>query len=352
MARPRAATDEQIIAAAEEIAEEKGWRTVYAKSVHERLNLGGSLSTFTKVISKWRAEKEATEETSKQPEGEIVEVRATIIDDALAGVANSLKSMREVVTSEIDRAVADERRKSDAMRANEGDLHQSKINELNGIIQTITSENDSLATEAQEESHRAEAAEGALAEAKQVIITQRQIADDLCQKAKILEEKVSELETNEGKLRDELSDLNIKIGKSEKREAIANEKNTQLEKVRSEQSEDLRQLREELKAAYETVSTAKEKLTVTQSEKDVLQTEYKNTLNENKGLKSRISTLEKEVTDEKIRADKAWAKIPTLEKEVTDERTRADKAWANVAPLLEKVNITSPKDPTDESLAD
>ena len=32
MARPRAATDEQIIQVAEEIAAEKGWRNVYAKA--------------------------------------------------------------------------------------------------------------------------------------------------------------------------------------------------------------------------------------------------------------------------------------------------------------------------------
>ena len=50
MARPRTASDEQIIATAEELAAEKGWKAVYGKEVREKLARGGSLSTFTQVI--------------------------------------------------------------------------------------------------------------------------------------------------------------------------------------------------------------------------------------------------------------------------------------------------------------
>ena len=57
MARPRTASDEQIIATAEELAAEKGWKAVYGKEVREKLARGGSLSTFTQVINAWRAEK-------------------------------------------------------------------------------------------------------------------------------------------------------------------------------------------------------------------------------------------------------------------------------------------------------
>ena len=40
MARPRAASDEQIIATAEELAAEKGWKAVYGKEVREKLARG------------------------------------------------------------------------------------------------------------------------------------------------------------------------------------------------------------------------------------------------------------------------------------------------------------------------
>ncbi|WP_126623197.1 hypothetical protein [Oceaniglobus ichthyenteri] len=162
MARPRAASDEQIIEAADHLAAEKGWRTVYAKAVHEHMNVGGSLSTFTKVISAWRATKQEEEGDVEAPANEVVEDRASIIDEGLTSIAGALKAMRTAVTDEIDRAVADERKKSDRIRADERDLHEKQIAQLTATIDAISAENDGLATEAQEESTRADNAEDEL----------------------------------------------------------------------------------------------------------------------------------------------------------------------------------------------
>ena len=79
MARPRAASDEQIIATAEELAAEKGWKAVYGKEVREKLAQGSSLSTFTQVINAWRAEKATTNEEVKAHASEIVEDRASVL---------------------------------------------------------------------------------------------------------------------------------------------------------------------------------------------------------------------------------------------------------------------------------
>ena len=64
------------------------------------------------VINAWRAEKAENEEM-EAPASEIVEDRASVLDDGLSAVADTLKSMRMAVTAEIDRAVTDERKKSD-----------------------------------------------------------------------------------------------------------------------------------------------------------------------------------------------------------------------------------------------
>lgn len=156
MARPRAASDEQIIEAADHLAAEKGWRTVYAKAVHEHMNVGGSLSTFTKVINAWRATKQEEEGDVEASANEVVEDRASIIDEGLTSIAEALKAMRTAVTNEIDRAVADERKKSDRIRADERDLHENKVAQMTATIDAISAENDGLATEAQEESTRAD----------------------------------------------------------------------------------------------------------------------------------------------------------------------------------------------------
>ena len=163
MARPRAATDEQIIQVAEEIAAEKGWRNVYAKAVHEKMNVGGSLSTFTKAIAAWRSEKEADDQDQGEEltSGDVVDDRVSVIDESLSNVATVLKSMRDAVTKEIDRAVADERRKSDRVRADECELHERKMAERDATIDAI---NESLATEAQAEAERADAAENEIDE--------------------------------------------------------------------------------------------------------------------------------------------------------------------------------------------
>ena len=59
-----------------------------AKAVREKLARGGSLSTFTRVINAWRAEMAENEEV-EAPASEIVEDRASVLDDGTSAVADT-----------------------------------------------------------------------------------------------------------------------------------------------------------------------------------------------------------------------------------------------------------------------
>ena len=205
MARPRAASDEQIIETAEKLAETKGWRAVYARAVHEELGVGGSLSTFTTVVNRWRAEKESVvDDVNESPEGELVEDRKSVIDEGLASVAGVLKTMRDAVMVEIDRAVSDERKKSDRVRADERELHETKMKEMHAGIAELTSENDGLATEAQEESARADTAEEEIGRLTKIAATSElEIAS--------LKSQVKELSGSENSLKEQVTELHGQI---------------------------------------------------------------------------------------------------------------------------------------------
>ena len=164
MARPRKATDEDMITAAEALAEELGgWRKVFGSTVSSRLGVGGSLSTYTRVVSAWREEKaEAAATSGESPASEVVIDRASIIDEGLIEVGDTLKRLRETVTQEIERAVADERRKGDAIRTDERATHEKTVDAYREEVASLQEENSMLATEAGEEEARADTAENAV----------------------------------------------------------------------------------------------------------------------------------------------------------------------------------------------
>lgn len=163
MARPRKATDEEMIAAAEALAEEfGGWRKVFGSTVSGRLGVGGSLSTYTRVVNAWREKKaESTATSGENSASEVVIDRVSIIDEGLIEVGDTLKKLRESVTQEIERAVADERRKGDAIRADERSAYEKAVKGYKEEVASLQAENTMLATEAEEEEDRADTAENA-----------------------------------------------------------------------------------------------------------------------------------------------------------------------------------------------
>lgn len=307
MARPRAATDAEIIEAAEALAEAKGWRTVYAKTVHEHMGVGGSLSTFSKVVTAWRAEKAEAEKGEDQPTEEIVEHRASILDEGLSTVFDALKSMREAVTNEIDRAVADERRKSDRMREDEREMHGKQVAGLEEAIAALTAESEGLATEAQDEAHRAETAEDALAEMTQTA-EQRQDQIDA------LHRNVAKMADVEAQLKDEIAAKDdaakkdaAAIDKAEKREAEAVAAKTKAEAKVDE-------LREELKTVNSELTAARSDLTLARSERAAAQEALSSAAIENEELKKSIDV-------ERSRADDAWKRVDQLASEIKELRS-------------------------------
>lgn len=319
MARPRAATDEQIIEAAEAIAAEKGWRNVYAKAVHERMDVGGSLSTFTKVINSWRAEKASTDTDEQKLEGEIVEDRVSVIDEGLQSVASMLKSMRDAVTAEIDRAVADERKKSDRVRADERELHEKKIAGMNAVIDEITSENDGLATEAQAEADRADTAENSFTEAQREISHMiDRLRDTEAEAAKIpalrsqIEDLISEKEKIEAD--SEAAITNMKsasealVKKAEERERIALHDKKAIE-------EKLDRVTVELKAASADLATARADLATARAERSQADDRVKT-------AEKQINDLKAEIERERSRADDAWSRVDALTAEMKEKTLR------------------------------
>lgn len=319
MARPRAATDEQIIEAAEQLAAEKGWQAVYAKAVHDRLGVGGSLSTFTTVVNAWRTEKEeAAGDEEKPSNAEIVEDRTTIIDESLSNVASVLKSMRDAVTCEIDRAVADERKKSDRMRADERDLHQVQVLELRQSNEALTSENDGLAAEAQEEAKRADTAEDKVSEMdamltmhvakieKQEIQIKDSVANNEALKAEIT---ALEAAAKEQKAASEMA-----VQKAEDRESAA---------ITAQQKAEVRieEVRKDLKSGTADLETARADLATERAKSSQ--------------MKSKLDEQQKVINEYDV-------KVKSLEAKIEKEKERTDKAWSRVEDLASQIQKMSP----------
>jgi len=297
MARPRAATDKQILAAADELAAEKGWKAVYAKEVREKLGLGGSLSTFTQIINTWRAERAESEDV-EAPTAEIVEDRASVIDDGLSAVADALKTMRTTVTAEIDRAVADERKKSDRMRADEREVHEKTTAALRAEIEALQSENADLAEEAGFEATRADTAEDATTAASEEI-------DRLKQKITQLEETAAQVPELQQQIKDlykAADDLKAStdamIASAEAREESAQDART----VAEQKTEDLRI---ELKDVNSALSTVRTDLATAQAEKTRLSESVKEQM-------TRADLAEARVAPAQERADAAWGRVDEL----------------------------------------
>ena len=291
MARPRAASDEQIIATAEELADEKGWKAVYGKEVREKLARGGSLSTFTQVINAWRAEKATTNEEVKALASEIVEDRASVLDHGLSAVADALKSMRMAVTAEIDRAVTDERKKSDRIRADERDLHEKSTAALRAEIEALQSENADLAEEAGSEATRADTAEDLAASNDETINQLRQDITNLKEVAEQVPELQSKIESLASAADDLKASTAAQVATAEDREKTAGVAQVAAEK----RTEDLR---DELKAVSSDLATARTDLATARAERS--QSDEK---------------LESAVTDaakERDRADAAWGRLENL----------------------------------------
>jgi chromosome segregation ATPase len=311
MARPRAATDEQIIEAAEALAQEQGWHSVYAKAVHEHMGVGGSLSTFSKVIAKWRAEKEEAEKGEKKPSEEVVEHRSSVIDESLSSVAAVLKSMREAVTAEIDRAVSDERKKSDRVRADDREMHDKQVAALNETVSALTLESEVLATEAQEEAKRADTAEDALAEMTQT-------ADEQKYQIEELEDKCGKMADVEAQLRAEIAAKDKAAEKDREAHAAAVQKAEQreaaAEAAKSKAEATVDNLRDDLKKVNAELATARSDLTLARSER----------ANADKLLEAasaEIEGLKESIKAEKSRADDAWERVDQLASEIKELRS-------------------------------
>ena len=309
MARQRAATDEQIIAAAEELAETKGWPNVYARAVHKHMNVGGSLSTFTQVINAWRAEKAAGEEAEQPTMTEIVEDRASVIDDGLSAVAEALKTMRLTVTTEIDRAVADERKKSDRVRADERELHEKKISEMNATVDAISAENSGLAEEAQSETARADTAEDAAEEL--ALKTARQF-DEVGDKIDDLEKeaaKVPGLQSEIDDLKKAAEDLRIsssaQIAKAEDREKSAIAATAAADKK-------VEDLRAELSSINSDLSTARTDLATARAERAQSDEKLQAALAQVTKEQQRATAAAEDASKDKERADAAWSRVDSL----------------------------------------
>ena len=319
MARPRAATDEQIIQVAEEIAAEKGWRNVYAKAVHDKMNVGGSLSTFTKAIAAWRSEKEADDQDQGEEltSGDVVDDRVSVIDESLSNVATVLKSMRDAVTNEIDRAVADERRKSDRVRADERELHERKMAERDATIDAISAENESLAIEAQAEAKRADAAEIEIGEMNSRI----KLLEGEAAKIPEMSSQIETLTHEKEKIK---ADSEVRIAETQETSAAAIEKAEAREaavvtdKRATEQKLD--ENRKELQSINSDLTTARIDLATVRAERA-------QSCSRAEAAEKKIQDLASDIERERTRADEAWSRVDalTLEMKAQKQGSRAER---------------------------
>lgn len=329
MARPRAATDEQIIEAAEKLAAEIGWQNVYAKTVYESMGVGGSLSTFSKTIKAWRAEKEESAGSEKTDVAEIVEDRASVLDEGLSAIADTLKKLRDTVNAEIDRAVSDERRKSERLRADDRAAHEKAIQDLRGQIDALSAEIDDLAAEASSEGDRADAAESKAEELSARLADALNELGELQERVQVipgLEQQINDLTADKEALASEAA---AQIEKAEAREAVAidevKKRDDRITGIEAKAVNDLakrdakiEKLETDLKGKTEDLATARVDLTTARSERT--QADEKREVAQNE-----IDDLKAQVEAERTRADRAWDRVKELEKLITsNDRTTTE----------------------------
>lgn len=314
MARPRAASDEEILAAAEDLAKEIGWQNVYAKTVHERMAVGGSLSTFSKLIKGWRASKEAEKGPQGAQVAEIIEDRASVLDDGLSDIMNTLKKLRDTVNAEIDRAVSDERRKSERLRADDKAGHDQAMEEIRARMEAMSIEIDGLVEEAGSEGARADQAEAQLVEmdgelnaARKLIASLKIEADkvpglvrDLTTARAEIEKVSADAETRYEQVR---RDAREQIGKAEAREASA-------QKAIEARDAKIDKIERSLSQVTADLSAARSDLTAERAERS-------NTAGKLKSAEKTIEDLKKGIDDERARADRAWDRVQELQEKIT-----------------------------------
>lgn len=313
MARPRAASDEQILAAAEDLAKEVGWQNVYAPTVHTHMNVGGSLSTFSKVIKKWRAEKEAEEGSAETQIAEIVTDRVSIIDDGMAAIVETLKKLSETVNAELDRAVADERRKSERLRADDKAAHDKAMEDLRSRMDAMSIENDALAEEATSETDRADHAEEQAAELQTSL-------DEAYTKMKALDAEVARIPELEEQVR--AAQGKAFQAKEEAQKQIADikaEAQGQIEKAEAREAKALKDVETrdgKIESIEKSLSHVKEDLATARSDLTNARAERANADEKLNAANEEIAILKKEIETEKTRADRAWDRVQDLEKKL------------------------------------
>ena len=192
--------------------------------------------------------------------------------------------MRMAVTAEIDRAVTDERKKSDRIRADERDLHEKSTAALRAEIEALQSENADLAEEAGSEATRADTAEDLAASNDETINQLRQDITNLKEVAEQVPELQSKIESLASAADDLKASTAAQVATAEDREKTAGVAQVAAEK----RTEDLR---DELKAVSSDLATARAE----RSQSD--------------------EKLESAVTDaakERDRADAAWGRLENL----------------------------------------
>ena len=157
MPRPQAVSNEEIIAAAEKLAQEIGLDRVYGATVRKALGRG-SISTLTPIVKEWRAKKEA--EQQPQPiqvmDDEQGADRRTAADEIIASVGEALLKIRQAFLGEIDRAVAEERRRSERVREDDKQAYAIAAEALRTRISDLEEGLSATADEAGQEAQRAD----------------------------------------------------------------------------------------------------------------------------------------------------------------------------------------------------
>lgn len=311
MARPRAATDEQIIEAAEDLAKENGWQNVYAPTVHSHMNVGGSLSTFSKVIKAWRLEKEAEAGSQEAQVAEIVRDRVSIIDDGMGAIVETLKKLSETVNTEIDRAVTDERRKSERLRADDKAAHDKAMEDLRARVDAMSAEIDALAEEAGSETDRADRAEEEL-EASKVSV------NDLMEQLRDMSEELKKIPALEGQLKAAQNEVEKTKTETERRiHEIKTDALGQIKKAEEREAKALAAVEakdKKIEKIEGNLSQAKEDLATARSDLTNARSERSNTAEKLKSSEAEIIDLKKQIEDEKARADRAWDRMTEIER--------------------------------------
>lgn len=323
MARPRNATDGDMIATAESLARELGsWRKVFGSTVAKRMGVGGSLSTYTDVMNEWRKKKAEGEEVSKKTSvSEVTTNRPCIIDDGITEIANTLNKMRETVTQDAERAVADERRKCDGIRKDERDTQEKIVAEYREELAGLQEENAMLSTEAQEEEARADAAEKALEEMTKQAGVLRAEAEKVPALIDELSSARAAAEKAEKKADAAIAKAEADFAKAELRENTAVE--TSMAKGKT-----IENLWQEIKSVHVELSTTRSDLSAACAEIASKTRELNAATHAIEVAVKRAYDSEAAATEEKMRADNAWSQVEMLEKKFSDLLKRFESVEA------------------------